>query len=86
MKKQKILQLLEGMDRDNELMSNEEIELVKEEYIELLEIMQESNLISGLTVNRGGMGNKVISCNTNNVRITIRGIDYLEDNRSQLQS
>jgi hypothetical protein len=84
MKKQKILQLLEGMDRESELMTSDEVELVKEEYIELLEIMQESNLISGLVANRGGIGNKIISSNTNNVRITIKGIDYLEDNRSQL--
>lgn len=79
-KKEIILKILTSLNSNSKVPSQDELGLDKEQYGEILEIMQHDNLIFNATVTRGGIGSKVVSVLTNNTKITIKGIDYLESN------
>ena len=81
-KKELILKVLDSLNSASKVPSKEELGLDKEQYGEILEIMQHDNLIFGATITRSGQGNPVQFAWTDNVKITIRGIDYLEKNKT----
>lgn len=54
--------------------------ITKDEFGDTLEMMQSGNLITGATITRAGIGNKVVFCITNYSKLTMDGLKYLEEN------
>ncbi len=80
-KKELILKILDSLNSASKVPSKEELNLNLEQYGEILEIMQQDNLIFGASVIRAGQGNTVQFAWKDNVKITIRGIEFLENNQ-----
>ena len=80
MKKEKILQILKALDEESKLIGSTELGMDQEEFGEIIEIMLEGNLMTGVKIVRGGMGSALLSIVTNRPKITIMGIEYLEQN------
>lgn len=84
MKKQLILKVLDMLDRESKVPTMDELGLNEEQYGEILEIVKGSYFISDVDILRDA-GNKVYMCHTNKCKITVQGIEYLEQNRSMLE-
>ena len=80
MKKELVLKILEKLDKESKVSSKEDLSLDLQQYGEIIEIMSDGGLIIGANVSRSGQGNKVHMCWTDNIKITIQGIEYLEHN------
>jgi|GEM_PF-4553072 len=78
MKKKKILEILDELDKKSRLKPKEELELELEEYAEILEIMTDDGLLSGVQISRVMGKRQFINLNA---KITIQGIEYLEQNQ-----
>lgn len=86
MKKELILKILNELDKNNKVLSQEEVECDNEQYGETLDIMLESNLITGVEVKRVGNEEKY-SILMAHPKITLSGIEYLQqstDNYNRL--
>lgn len=81
MKKELVIKILKSLDEKSEVPFKEDLGLDLEQYGELLEIMQQGNLIFGANITRAGQGNKVTMVFTDNIKITVNGIEYLENNK-----
>jgi hypothetical protein len=81
-KKESIIKILDSLNENSKVPPANELGLDQEGYGEILEIMQQDNLIFGANISRAGQGNKVHMVFTDGTKITIRGIDYLEKNKS----
>lgn len=79
-KKELILKILDGLNAESKVLSKDELGLDKEQYGEILEIAQHDDLIFNVNVKRAGVGNKVHFVITDNAKITVKGIEYLESN------
>lgn len=58
----------------------EDYSIDNEKFVNILEAMQDDGLIKGLKVIRGGVKNNVLSLNKDNIKITIKGMEYLNEN------
>lgn len=80
----KILQLLDDSLDDNNLdlekFKPEVLEVSKERFYYVLEMMQDVRLIKNVTFTTGGMNRTALLANINNMKITLNGIMYLDDN------
>jgi hypothetical protein len=80
MKEKIILKILEELDQNNVILSQEEVGIDMEQYGQIFDIMVESHLISGAYVKRVGIEEKY-SILEKHPRITLQGIKYLEKNK-----
>lgn len=86
MKKELILKILNELDKNNKVLSQEEVGICNEQYGQILEIMVESHLITGVGVKSVGIQGKY-SILESHPKITLSGIEYLEqssDNYNRL--
>lgn len=81
MKKELVLKILGMLDEESKVPQKEDLELDIEQYGEILEILQHDGLIFGANIIRSGQENKVHMVWTDNVKITVRGIEYYEHNK-----
>lgn len=58
--------------------NQKDYDLDKEQWGEVAEIIRDANLAEGVTVQRGGIGNKVVFAWYSNPRITLTGLEYLK--------
>lgn len=78
-KRKLIYSILKEIDQGNEPKANDYgIEL--EEFGSVVEMIQRQGLISGATVQRAGIGNKVVYAFLDRAKIELPGLDYLEEN------
>lgn len=84
MKKKIILKVLDKLDRESKMPTSKELELDREQYSEIIEIMENSKLIFGTDIIKSGMERKIVRLDTKHTKIAIDGIEYLEDNREHL--
>lgn len=80
-KKENIIKILSSLNENSKVPTNNELGLDEEQYGEILEIMEHDNLIFGTNITRAGQGNKVQMVWTDNTKITVKGIDYIEKNK-----
>lgn len=76
-KKELMLKILDDLDKNNNLLKLDELNIDKEQYGQILEIMSESGLISGVKVNEVG-SNKEYQIIEIHPKITLNGIEYLD--------
>ena len=50
------------------------------EYWDIIDAMQDDGLIKGVNFSRGGQGNKILIAFLENVKVTIKGMEYLNEN------
>lgn len=81
MKKEIIIKILDTLDKEGKLVKKDDLKLELEQYGEILEIMQDGNLISDVKITHGG--GKILAINTDRARITITGIEYLEQSKKE---
>ncbi|MGV8981798.1 YjcQ family protein [Clostridium sp.] len=82
MKKKIILEILEELDKTNSVLSQEELGTDMEQYGQIFDIMFESHLISVEYVKRVGKEQKYSILENNHPRITLNGIEYLEQSKN----
>jgi len=80
MKKELILKILDQLDKNNKILSQEEVEIDADQYGQIFDIMFESHLISGGYINRIGTEGKYTVSDTK-PSITLAGIEYLEKSK-----
>jgi hypothetical protein len=80
MKKEKVIKILRNLDEKSKMPLIEELEIDKQEYGDLIDAMLDEKLISGMKPIRGGIGSKVQMLHLDSYKISIRGMDYLEQN------
>lgn len=78
-KKKVIYSILKELEKGNKPV-RDDYGLDLEEYGLIIEMMAREGLIENEIVTRGGIGNKVIFPSLRHARITLKGIDYLEEN------
>lgn len=71
--------LKEVKEKDNEPTWND-YGITKDEFGHVVEMAINEKLISNAHVSRGGIGNKVQIIWLNNAQITLKGLNYLEEN------
>ena len=78
-KRKLIYSILKEIEQGNEpKYTDYDIEL--EDFGSVLEMMQEGQLIKGAKVQRAGQGNKIVYAFTNQAKIQMEGLNYLEEN------
>lgn len=50
------------------------------EYWDIIDACQEEGLIKGARFSRGGMGNPIILAILDNIKLTVKGMEYLDTN------
>jgi len=78
-KRKLIYSILKEIDNGNEPSFND-YDVTLEQLGEVVEMMASGNLIENATVQRGGIGNKVIYTHLKHTKVTIDGLQYIEDN------
>ena len=77
-KKKIIYSILTEIDKGELELKAKDYELSEEEFVDILVIMQEENLIKGVTFARAKGKPKIPFLNT--AKIAMKGIEYLEEN------
>lgn len=75
-KKEMVVKFLKELDNSDRAMSMEELGLDQNKYVHLLEIMQMDKLIYGVYILK--FRKQIIAIKTDNIKITLSGIEYLE--------
>lgn len=84
-KKELIKEILKSIEKVNEP-TFIDYDLTKEDFGNLVDLMVDENLIKDATVIRGGIGNKVQIVFLNTAKITMKGINYLEQYENKYNS
>lgn len=80
-----LVKLDETMDENNPdfgELSTEALGISKERRSFILEMMQDAGLIKGVTFVNGGNNRVAIMTHIDNMKITLRGVEYLSENSS----
>lgn len=65
---------------DGNIPTTEDYEIERETYWDIIDAMQDDGLIKGVNFSRGGQGNKILVAFLENVKVTIKGMEYLNEN------
>ncbi|MBH9968897.1 MULTISPECIES: YjcQ family protein [Bacillaceae] len=80
MKKLKcIYSILMKLDQREKIVQSD-FDIDKEEWGDIAELILDEGLAKGISVTKGGQGNKVQSVWYDNAKITLDGLRFLEDN------
>jgi len=74
-----ILDILEGLNNQEEPKFYD-FEIDKQTFGEIVEMIQEKGFISGASIYRECLENKVISVSLYNAKIELKGLNYIENN------
>ena len=80
-----VLSILKEISEDT-IPNASDYEIEPQKFYDILEAMQEDILIKNAKLTRGGIGNKVILHSLTNVKITIRGMEYLSENSTLMKT
>jgi hypothetical protein len=58
----------------------------KEKFASIVDMMMDEGLIKNASISRGGIGNKAQAVFLNNARVTLKGLDYLQDNSALVKT
>lgn len=79
----KILKALESAldyeDFDIEEISHEKLKITYNRWVSILIMLFENGYISGISI-RNALGRKLPQIKINNIRITLKGLEYLQEN------
>jgi hypothetical protein len=78
-RKKLIYSILKELEQGNEP-KREDYDLELEQWGELAELIRDEGYANHVKVQRAGMGNKVIYAWFSSAKITIKGLDFLEEN------
>jgi hypothetical protein len=80
MKKIKVIySILTKLDQGEKVIQSD-FEIEKEEWGDIADLIKDEGLAKGITVTRGGQGNKVLLVWYDNAKITLNGLRFLEEN------
>lgn len=77
-----ILEILKCL-RDNKAPSREDFGIELEPWGEIAELIRDEGFAKSINVNRGGQGNKVLLVWYSNAKITLDGLEYIENNNTK---
>jgi hypothetical protein len=72
--------ILRGLDAEGNLVSELDLGINKDEYLQTLDLMQKDRLIDGLKFLKSSKDNRIIGIALNCTEITADGMQYLNDN------
>lgn len=64
----------------------EDYGISKLEYWDIIEACQEHGLIKGAQFTRGGQGNPIVVAFLDNVKLTVKGMEYLDERSVAMQA
>lgn len=71
---------------DNNFPSASDYEIDGEEYGSIIEACQDEGLIKGAIITRAGQGNKIIGLLLEQTRLTVKGMEYLNNNSPAMKT
>ncbi len=71
---------------DGNLPNAEDYDLDGEEYGSIIEACQDDGLIKGADITRAGMGNKIQLMLLDQVKLTVKGMEYLHNNSKAMRT
>lgn len=60
--------------------------ITNSEYWDIIDACQDEGLIKGVVFSRGGEGNKIILAITDYTKLTVKGMEYLNENSTKMQA
>ncbi|WP_297422148.1 YjcQ family protein [Clostridium sp.] len=79
-KKAIILKILEGLNENSKLLRNSELGITEELWSEVIQILIHSDMIFGINIRPFGNKGEVSILGVDTAKISILGIEYLENN------
>jgi len=71
---------------DGNVPSANDYEITNEQYWDILDAMQDDSLIKDVRITRGGTGNPIIAAFADRAKVTIRGMEYLNENSALMKT
>ena len=85
--KKVIISLLAELRDDEEKKPHwDDYGISKEKFASIVEMMVDEGLIKNASISRGGIGNKAQAVFLNNAKVTLKGLDYLQDNSALVKT
>lgn len=53
--------------------------ITDEEFWDIIDACQDEGLIKGAVFSRGGQGNRILMCITDGIKLTVKGMEYLNE-------
>lgn len=71
---------------DGNIPQAKDYDITNEQYWDIIDAMQDENLIKGVKFSRGGQGNKILIAFLDGVKVTIKGMEYLNQNSALVKT
>lgn len=71
---------------DGKIPNAADYELTNDEYGDIIEMCQNEGLIKGATIQRGGQQNRVLVLFLGQTKLTVKGLEYLDEHSAAMQT
>lgn len=71
---------------DGNMPSAKDYEITNKEFWEIIDACQDEGLIKGVSFSRGGQGNAILICFTDGVKLTVKGLEYLDEHSAAMKA
>ncbi|MEG1725927.1 MAG: YjcQ family protein [Anaerovoracaceae bacterium] len=71
---------------DGNVPQAKDYEITDEEYWDIVDACQDEGYIKGVSFVRGGQGNKVLCAFLDDIKLTVRGLEYLDTNSPAMKT
>lgn len=71
---------------DGNIPNADDYEISNEEFWDIIEACQDENLIKGADIVKGGQGNRTLGTILESVKLTVKGLEYLNTNSTAMKS
>lgn len=70
---------------DDNIPTADDYQITQDEFGDIIEMCQDEGFIKGAHITRGGQGNKVHGMWLDTVKLTVRGLEYLNENSAAMK-
>ena len=71
---------------DGNIPDAKDYEIDNHEFWEIIDAAQDEGLIKGARFTTGGQGNKILMCFTDGMKLTVKGMEYLDENSTAMRA
>ena len=71
---------------DGNMPSAKDYEITNKEFWDIIDACQDEGLIKGASFSRGGQGNPILICFTDRIKLTVKGLEYLDEHSAAMKA
>lgn len=71
---------------DGNMPSAKDYEITNKEFWDIIDACQDEGLIKGASFSRGGQGNPILICFTDGIKLTVKGLEYLDEHSAAMKA